>query len=123
MAINTFLKINGTPIQKMLKEYKVDYNLLWADSDRSMDGSIHATLIGEFPKIELKFKDGMSQAEVSQVGNLLSQPFLNIEYWDSRNGQMASGQFYRNDYSVEILDARRQLYKSFSVNLIPTRRR
>ena len=41
MAINTFLKINGTPIQKMLKEYKVDYNLLRHNSSRTTETYIH----------------------------------------------------------------------------------
>ena len=41
MAINTFLKINGTPIQKMLKEYKVDYNLLHHNSSRTTETYIH----------------------------------------------------------------------------------
>lgn len=41
MAINTFLKINGTPIQKMLKEYKVDYNLLRHSSSRTTETYIY----------------------------------------------------------------------------------
>lgn len=122
MAIDVLIKINGNSIRRMIKSYKVDENLLWADSDRAMDGSIHATRIGEFPKIEIVFKDGLRQDEVQYLGGLMNAPFFNVEYFRPRTGRMETMQFYRNDYSLELLDQNRQLYKSFSVNLIPTRR-
>ena len=55
MAINTFLKINGTPIQKMLKEYKVDYNLLRHNSSRTTETYIH-NLRNSLPETYVRLK-------------------------------------------------------------------
>ena len=123
MAIDKIIKIRGIPLYKVLKGYKVGYNLLWTNADRSLDGSIHATLIGEFPKIELEFIDGLTQEQVNQITYAVDAPFFSVEFWDSKKGQYRTAEYYRNDYTLELIDKKKQLYKGFSLNLIPTRRR
>lgn len=116
--IDKIIKINGTPLPKV-KKYTVGYNLLWADAERNMAGSLNANLIGEFPKIELEFPDGLTQSEVDTICNALSPAFFMVEYWDSRLNKYTSGQFYRNDYNLELMDKYKKLYHGIKVNLIP----
>lgn len=118
MSIEKIIKINQTVIPKV-KKYKLGYNLLWTNAERNMTGSLNADLIGEFPKIEVEFPDGLTQAEVTQIGNLLAHPFFEVEYWDSRLGRYTIAKYYRGDYEVELMNKNKQLYFGFKVNLIP----
>ena len=123
MAISTILKIDGRAMSRVIKSYKVGENIMWAESGRNMAGELRADFVGEFPKIEVEFKDGLTAAQVRNITASLSKPFFVVEYYSPKKGAMESGTFYRNDFTVEILDAHRELFKGFSVNLIPVRRR
>lgn len=123
MAISTIIKIDGFTISRMLKSYKVGENIIWADSTRNMAGSLRADFVGEFPKIELEFRDGLTSAEVRKVAAALRKPFFEVEFYSPISGQIERGVFYRNDYSIELLDPQREIFKGFSVNLIPRERR
>lgn len=116
--IDKIIKINNVPLPKV-KKYTVGYDLLWADAERNMAGSLNANLIGEFPKIELEFPDGLTQSDVDIICNALSSAFFTVEYWDSRLNKYTSGQFYRNDYNLELMDKYKKLYYGIKVNLIP----
>lgn len=116
------LKIDGTKVTG-LKSYKVGSNLLWADAERNMNGDVRATYLGEYPKLELEFRDGLTQAEVKAIYNLLQSPFFNVTYYHPGTGQTVTAQYYRSDYTLDLLDKNRGLYKAFSVNLIPISRR
>ena len=123
MAITTIIKIDGAPMNRLLKSYKIGENIMWADSTRNMAGSLRADFVGEFPKIELEFRDGLTSAEVRKIAAALRKPFFTVEFYSPISGQIERGVFYRNDYSVELLDPRREIFKGFSVNLIPRERR
>lgn len=116
------LKIDNTSV-KGLKTYRVGSNLLWANAERNMNGDIRASYLGEYPKLELEFRDGLTQAEVTNIYNLLSSPFFTVTYYHPGTGNYKTGQYYRGDFSFDLLDKRRGLYKEFSVNLIPVSRR
>lgn len=112
------LKINGQNIVG-LKEYKVSYNKLWKDAERNMNGDIRAALVGVFPKIEAVFRDALTENEVSNICNMLDRPYFSATYFSPRHKDTVTAQYYASDYSVELLDKARGLYKTFSVSLVP----
>lgn len=119
MAISaTLLKIGTTTIPG-IKEYKVGYNKLWKDAERNMNGDVRASLIGIFPKIEVVFRDGLTEDEVSTICNLLDQPYFSLTYYSPKTKTTQTAQYYASDYAPELLDKARGLYKSFTVSLVP----
>ncbi|MBR3169189.1 hypothetical protein IKF23_01995 [Candidatus Saccharibacteria bacterium] len=112
------LKINGTTING-LSGYKIGYNKLWKDADRNMNGDVRATLIGIFPKLELTFRDALTENEVSQIINLLDQPYFSVTYFSPKTKGAVTANYYASDYAPELLDKARGLYKSFTVSLVP----
>ena len=119
MAISgDLLKINGTTISD-LKEYKVSYNKLWSDAERNMNGDVRATLIGIFPKLELTFRDALTEAEVATINSLLDQAYFSVTYYSPKSQTTVTAQYYASDYTLELLDKTKGIYKTFSVNLVP----
>lgn len=116
------ITINGTAIPG-LKEYKVGYNKLWKDAERNMNGDVRASLIGIFPKIELVFRDALTENQVNGIIALLDQPYFSVTYYDPKTKGNITAQYYASDYTVEILDRSRSLFKGFNVSLVPVSRR
>lgn len=114
----TLLKINNTTING-LSGYKIGYNKLWKDAERNMNGEVRASLIGVFPKLELTFRDGLTENEVSQIINLLDQPYFNVTYFSPKTKGTVTARYYASDYAPELLDKARGLYKTFTVSLVP----
>lgn len=112
------LRINGTAVPNLTK-YVVSYNKLWKDAERNMNGDIRASLIGIFPKIELEIGGQLTQPIIQTLCGLLDQAYFSVSFTDPKTGTTKTGQYYASDYSVELLDKYRMLYKPFSVNLIP----
>ena len=117
----TLLKINNQNLPS-LKEYKVGRNKLWKDADRAMTGTVKATLIGIFPKLELKF-NYMSQDEMATVCSILDQAYFNVTYFDVRVQGTTTAKYYAADYTPELSSKYRGLYNPLSVNLIPVEKR
>lgn len=122
ISAGNLITINGIAITG-LKEYKVSYNKLWRDADRNMNGEVRATLIGIFPKIELVFRDALTENQVNQIINLLDQSYFSVTYYDPKTKNNVTAQYYAGDYTVEILERGRKLFKTFSVPLVPVGRR
>lgn len=119
MAISgALLKINNTTVTG-LKEYKVSYNKLWTDAERNMNGDVRATLIGIFPKLELVFRDGLTVAEINQINGLLDQAYFSVTYFSPKSQTTVTAQYYAGDYTVELLDKNKGIFKTFSVALVP----
>lgn len=115
------LKINNTVIPS-LKSYKVGRNKLWKNADRNMNGDVRATLIGLFPKIELEI--GITtQSQMATITQLLDQAYFTVEYFDVRTQTTTTAQYYASDYSIDLLNKSKGLYKAFTVNLIPVSKR
>ena len=114
----TLLKINNTTING-LSGYKIGYNKLWKDAERNMNGEVRASLIGIFPKLELTFRDGLTENEVSQIINLLDQPYFIVTYFSPKTKGTVTARYYASDYAPELLDKARGLYKTFTVSLVP----
>lgn len=117
MALTYLIKINDTDISK-LTEYKVGDNKLWKDAGRTMSGKLKATLIGIFPKITLSFTY-LNASQIATVTNLLKNAQFTVDYWDARSQTYKEGEYYASDYEVAIHDKEKEIYKPFSVNLVP----
>lgn len=116
------ITIGGTAMPG-LKEYKVGYNKLWKDAERNMNGDVRASLIGIFPKIELIFRDALTEDQVNTIIGKLDLPYFSVTYYDPKTKANHTAQYYASDYTVEILDRERKLFKSFNVSLVPVSRR
>lgn len=114
----TLLKIGGVTVNG-LKEYKVSYNKLWSDAERNMNGDVRATLIGIFPKLELVFRDALTEDEVNTIIGLLDQAYFPVTYYSPKHKGAITANYYAGDYTPELLDKTRGLFKSFSVSLVP----
>ena len=115
------LKINGKSVIG-LKTYKITRAKLYSDAGRNLNGGLSATFIGVFPKLELEIGGVLTKERVSELCGLLDQGFFNVEYYDPKTETTRSGAYYASDYSVELLERQRGLYKPFTVNLIPMER-
>ena len=119
----TLLKINGTTVPG-IKSYKVGYNHLWKDADRNMSGSVRASLIGIFPKIEVTTRDVISRSEMQAIYNALeSQPYFSVEFWDPASDSVKTANYYTADGAVELESKNRGLYKGTTITLVPVDRR
>lgn len=115
------LTIDGLTITELV-EYKVTRSKLWKDADRNMQGDIHATLVGVFPKIELNI--GITtEARIKAIVNKLDQSYFSVTYFDHADQTLRTANYYAGDYSVEMLSKLRGLYKPFTVNLVPVSRK
>lgn len=116
------ITINGTAIPNLTK-YVVAYNKLWKDAERNMNGDIRASLIGIFPKIELEIGGLLTASIVQTLCGLLDQAYFSVTFTDPKTNSTYTGQYYASDYSIELLDKNRMIYKPFSVNLVPVSKR
>jgi len=116
------LTIDGTTVEG-LSGYKVDYPKLWTDAQRSMSGTVKASLIGIFTKLELEFANGLTESQIKTICKLLNQSFFSVTYFDPASKDTKTEKFYAGDFSVELLERERGLFKSFTVNLIGVKKR
>lgn len=122
MAItHILLKIGAKNITKLV-EYTVEYNKLWKNADRNMNGDVRASLIGIFPKIKVKTTT-TNRAEIASIANILNQPYFSVTYYDTLAGGLKTAQFYAGDFSVSLKERDRELYEEFSFTLIPVSKR
>jgi hypothetical protein len=115
------VKIDGVSIPHVVS-YKIGRAKLWKDSDRNMSGDIRATLIGIFPKIQMQI-GYTTQAEISELTQLLDKAFFTVEWFDVRTQETFSAQYYASDYDVEIDSKSKGRYKPFNVSLVPVSKR
>ena len=115
------IKINGNVIPAIVN-YKVGRNKLWKDADRNMAGEIRATLIGIFPKIELNI-GVLNQEQMASLTELLDDDYFDVEYFDVRVQDVTTAKYYASDYTVDMLDKGRGLYRPFTVSLVPVAKR
>lgn len=115
------LKINGTDIANIC-EYEVEYNKLWKDADRNMNGDVRATLIGIFPKIKVK----TTVQEISNVitlGSLLNNAYFTVQFFDVITNSVVTAQYYASDFSTKLLYRKNSLIDKCSFNLVPVSKR
>jgi hypothetical protein len=118
MAItSTLIQINGTNITKLVG-YEVDYQNLYSDADRNMQGDVRATFIGWFPKINLSTRNATPRADLSALIQILKNPNLTVKWYDI-DGSIKTGQFYAASFKAKLMERDRELYESFSCTLTP----
>ena len=121
MISQSLLKINGNNITKIV-EYEVEYNKLWKDADRNMEGEVRATIIGIFPKLKIK-TTVIDRQKVALIGNLINLPYFDVEFYDPLKGAVITAKYYAGDYSVKLKERDRELFEELSFNLIPVSKR
>ena len=115
------VKINGVIIP-YIQEYKIGRAKLWKNADRNMEGDVRATLIGIFPKIQIKV-GYTTQAEMATLTQLLDADMFAVEWFDVRIQATISTQYYASDYDTDLYNKHRGIYKPFNVNLVPISKR
>ena len=105
-----------------LSEYGVEYNKLWKDADRNMNGDVRATMIGIFPKLICKTPP-MKRSQAGSLGALLNQPYFNVKFFDTITGGVVTAQYYAGDYSTDLLQRCGEWYNEISFNLVPVSKR
>ncbi len=119
----TLLTINGTTVPG-IATYKVGYNHLWKDADRNMSGSVRASLIGIFPKIEVETREAVSRTEIQATYNAIeAMPYFPVTFWDPATDTTKTANYYAADWSVELESKNRGLYKQTKITLVPVDRR
>lgn len=115
------LKIGNTNISN-ISEYEVQYNKLWKDADRNMNGDVRATLIGIFPKLICK-TTVQEQSLVATLGNLLNQPYFSVSFYDPLTNTVKTAQYYASDFSTKLRMRQGALIDEISFNLVPVSKR
>ena len=118
---NNLLKIGNTNISN-ISEYTVQYNKLWKDADRNMNGDVRATLIGIFPKIVCK-TTVQEQSLVATLGALLNQPYFSVTFYDPITNSVKTAQYYASDYSTKLKLRQGSLIDEISFSLVPVSKR
>ena len=119
----TLLKLKGTTVPG-IKTYKVGYNHLWKDADRNMSGSVRASLIGIFPKIEVETREVIDRSEIQAIYTALeTNPYFSVTFWDPASDTTKTANYYTADWAVELESKNRGLYKGTTITLVPVDRR
>ena len=115
------VQINGVNIPHLVS-YKIGRSKLWKDAERNMNGDVRATLIGIYPKIQMKV-GYTTQEEISKLTQILDQDYFTVTWFDVRIQQTISTSYYAGDYDIELDNKSKGRYKPFDVNLIPVSKR
>ena len=117
------LFVDGWRVPKLI-QYEIGYNKLYAeDSGRDLDGNNRATLIGIFPKLQVKV-GSYDEQEMSEFLKKVNKPELRISWYDPEIKGMREGiSYYINDFNISLKRAGLMIYEGFSFNLIPNQKR
>lgn len=115
------VQIDGVTIPHIVS-YKIGRSKLWKDAERNMSGDVRATLIGIFPKIQMKV-GYTTQEEMSQLTQLLDKDYFTVTWFDVRIQSTISTQYYAGDYDVDLDNKSKGRYKPFEVSLVPVSKR
>ena len=115
------VQIDGVSIPHIVS-YKIGRSKLWKDAERNMNGDVRATLIGIFPKIQMRV-GYTTQEEMSQLTQLLDKDYFTVTWYDVRIQSTVSTQYYAGDYDIELDNKSKGRYKPFDVSLVPVSKR
>lgn len=120
--INSNLLVIGSTNISNISSYEVQYNKLWKDADRNMNGDVRATLIGIFPKLVVK-TTVQSQSLASTLGALLNQPYFNVTFYDVLTNTTKTAQYYASDFTTKLKMRQGALIDEMSFSLVPVSKR
>lgn len=117
------LFIDDWEVPKLVK-YAINYNKLWADdSGRDMSGENKATLIGVFPKLNVEV-GCFNKDEMSTFLSKVNKAKVTVKWYDAESDSIREGaSYYANDFTIDLKSSKRMVYKPFSFNLIPNKKR
>lgn len=120
LDINSIV-INGVKIAPYITQAKFNYNKLWGeDSGRNLAGTMIASLVGIFPKIELEFKP-LNRSEIETIVPILDSSSQTVSYFDPYKKRQISIKTYTGDYHLDYTNNRK--CKGFSCSFIALRKR
>lgn len=104
-------------------QYKVGFKKLWSsDTGRSMTGENKGTLIGIFPKLEIKLGT-MPEDDMSAIINLTAQAAADVQYYDGGTKSIVTNSFYFGDVDSELKRKSDMSYKEISFSIIANKKR
>lgn len=104
-------------------QYKVGFKKLWSsDTGRSMTGENKGTLIGIFPKLEIKLGT-MSEGDMSAIINLTAQASTDVRYYDGGTKSVVTASFYFGDVDTELKRKSSMSYKEISFSIVANKKR
>lgn len=119
---STFAAGAYVPLGKMT-QYKVGYKKLWSsDTGRSMTGENKGTLIGIFPKLEIKLGK-MGDEDISAILRLTAQASADVRYYDAAARKVVTASFYFGDVDDEIRRQHGMRHAEISFSIIANKRR
>ena len=99
-------------------KYEMSYDKIWGNTDKNMEGSTRATLIGILPTIKAATMP-LYQAGAKLVGNLLNQGYLTVRYYDSLSGTTQEEPYTASDISFSMIRENGKWYEEVSFTLTP----
>lgn len=120
--INSNLLVIGSTNISNISSYEVQYNKLWKDADRNMNGDVRATLIGIFPKLVVK-TTVQDQTLAATLGNLLNQPYFSVTFYDVLTNTTKTAQYYASDFTTKLKMRQGALIDEMSFSLVPVSKR
>lgn len=115
------LVLDGLTIPE-ITSYRVSENKLWKDATRNMNGAMRSTLIGVFPVIQLEF-GYMNKGRMADIADILNQLTFGVTYFDPSTDSSKTLDFFAENFTMEIEDKERGLFKPTSVNLTSVTRK
>lgn len=116
--------INGKEFN-CVTSYEVGRPKLWGDdTGRTYNqGAFKGTLIGVFPKLEVKFRP-RSEQELSEIIRELDKGNQTVTYFDPKTQSNKTANFYTNDYSNSLTRFlnNQKIWQEFTVSFIKKER-
>lgn len=114
------IKNNTTNEYVVIKvtSYDVTYAKIWGSSVKNMEGSTRATLIGILPTIDAT-TETLYQPDAREIGTLLNQNYMNVEYYDSLTGTMQTAPYTASDIAINMIRESGKWYEELKFTLTP----
>ena len=110
------ITINGVSLSSgQLNGYKVNYQKLWKNANRNMDGVVTATLIGIYPNISLTTRE-LEFGEAMALSGAVNQDYFSVTFWDTQTSTHKTAVYYAADHEVELLNKCR--YGKVTIELV-----
>jgi hypothetical protein len=116
MAITNLLKINNVDVPK-LRKYVVGIEPLVDNAGRNLQGTLKASFVGNFLKIECEIGYTTS-TEMTTLRGLLDPFSVTVKWYNEATGALVTTSMYTSPYKYGIFRKDVELYEPFSFSLI-----
>lgn len=101
-----------------VNKYAVAYKKIWGSSVKNMEGSTRSTLIGIMPVIQAT-TDLLYQKDAKDVGVLLNQSYMTVQYYDSLSGTTQTELYTASDINIDMIRENGKWYEAINFTLTP----